>query len=228
MLRILTWFSHFLKQQNAVTNPLDALPDFQNFRYTIAIEPIDSRIDAWVKLREAERRLTMFKWVEQHNDHANPQHRVLLDDSASAFLLTFEAAIQFLKDQLNRSVNRSETFPQFDTWFAGQPQNDIHVKGLRTLRLFEAHVEAKPIPRTIHVHINASFGGRKSGAEIAGCTWQLPKLTPAHLQKLYSPRLSGADLSDWNTLVVNLDAKTIFAEGLQRLKCVLETAEKMI
>lgn len=224
MQRILTWLSHFLKQQNAVTNPLDALPDFQNFPYTIAIEPVGSHIDAWVKLREAERRLTMFKWVEQHNDPANPQHRVLLDDSVSAFLLTFEAAIQFLKYQFN-SPGISL---RFDDWFADQPQNDVHVKGLRTLRIFEAHVEAKPIPRTIRVPINASFGGRKSGTEIAGCTWQLPQLTSAHLLKLHRPRLLDADLSGWNTLVVNLDAKTIFAEGIQRLKSVLETAEKVI
>ena len=224
MQRILTWLRHFLKQENAVANPLDLLPDFQTFSYTVAIEPVGSHIDAWVKLREAERRFTMYKWMQQYNDPANPQHRVLLNDSVNAFLLTFEATIQFLKDQFKRTA----TSQQFDAWLAQQSQNDVHVKGLRTLRHFEAHVEAKPIPRTVHLHINASLGGGKSGTEITGCTWQLPKLTPAELGKLRNSPLSVADLSDWNTLVANFDAKAIFSEGLYRLKSVLETAEKVI
>lgn len=197
-----------------MVNPLDVLPDFQNFSYAVANAPAGTHIDAWVKLREAERRLAMYKWVEEYNDPGNPQHRVLLNDSVSAFLLTFEAIIQFLKDQFRRAG----TSQKFDAWFAQQSQNDVCVKGLRTLRHFEAHVEEKPIPRTVHVH----------GSEIMGCTWQLPELTQTGLDKLLYPPLSAADLSDWNTLVGSLEAKAIFAEGLYKLRSVLETAEKVI
>lgn len=213
-----------MRRRNVGANPLDALPDFQNFQYTIGVQPVGSQISAWVKLREAEGRLTMYKWAEQHNAPTNPQHRILLNDSVSAFLLTFEATIQFLKDQFKQSGASQ----QFDVWFAQQSENDVYVKGLRTLRHFEAHVEVKPIPRTVHVHISATLGGGKSATEIAGCTWQLPKLTPADLSKLQNSPLSITDLRGWDALVANADTKTIFTEGLSRLKSVLETAEKVI
>jgi hypothetical protein len=194
MQRILIWLRQFFKHQDTAANPLDVLPDFQNFPYLIAIEPVGSHINAWIKLREAERRLTMYKWVEQYNDPANPQHRVLLNDS----------------------------------WFGQQSQNDIYVKGLRTLRHFEAHVEVKTIARTVNLHIKSSIGGKKSGAEMMGCTWHLPKLTETDLKKLYNSPLSDTDIDDWNTLVMDFDVKTIFMEGLSRLKGVLETAEMEI
>src|SRR5712692_11532267 len=123
MQRILTWLRHLLKQQKPVANPLDVLPDFQNFSYAVALAPAGSHIDAWVKLREAERRLAIYKWVEQYNDPSKPQYRVLLNDSVSAFLLNFEATVQFLKEQFKR------TSKQFDPWFAKQPQNDACVNG---------------------------------------------------------------------------------------------------
>ena len=225
MRHVLKWFSHLIGWQRAVANPLDAMPDFQDFKYMIAIEPSGSHVNAWGKLREAERRHAMYKWVEQRNDPAKAQHRVLLNDSVSAFLLTFEASIQFLKDQFKRSCPTQK----FDAWFAQQSQNDVHVKGLRTLRHLEAHVEVKPPPRTVHVDITASFGGRKSGNGIRECIWRLPPITSADLGKLHKHTpLADTDLNDWNTLVVNSDAGTICANGLDRLKQVLEAAEKVV
>src|SRR5688572_22989290 len=83
----------------ATENPLDAFPDFQNMQYRLATEPSGSRIRAWSKLRECERRLEIYKWVASLNDPRKAQHRILLNDTVSAFLLSFEATIQFLGDQ---------------------------------------------------------------------------------------------------------------------------------
>lgn len=64
-----------MRWRNVGANPLDALPDFQNFQYTIGVQLLGSQISAWVKLREAERRLTMYKWAEQHNAIACTRRR---------------------------------------------------------------------------------------------------------------------------------------------------------
>jgi hypothetical protein len=224
MKRIIDQLNRKSGPQRAEIDPLDALPNFQNFTYRFAVKPEGSHIVAWAKLCEAERRLAMYEWVERHNDPANPQHRILLDDSVSAFLLTFEAAIQFLKDQFKRSG----TGPKFDSWFAEQPQNDVCIKGLRTLRLFEAHVEEKPIPRTVDVHAGSSLDGEKPGARVTGCMWRLPQLDPEDLAKLHSPKLALAELNDWNSLVGNQEAKKVFADGISKLKDVLDTAESII
>jgi hypothetical protein len=223
MHALLRWFNRTTKRQHEAANPLHVLPDFQSFEYTIAIEPVGSRVSAWVKLRETERRLAMYKWVAQYNDPANPQHRVLLNDSASGFLLTFEATLQFLLDQFKRSGFSQQSF---HNWLS--QQNDIYIKGLRTLRHLEAHLEAKPIPRTVDLHISSSLGEQKSDTKLAGYTWYLPRLEQDDLNKLHTPPLSTSELGDWNALVTRFDAGTIFARGLNGLKAVLEAAEQVI
>jgi len=114
-------------------SPLDAMPDFQNFQYHLATIPSGSKIRAWSKLGECERRLEMYKWVASLNDPRKAQHRILLNDTVSAFLLTFEATIQFVGDQLRWSAS------ELGNWIAGQPQYNVTLRGLRTLRHFEAH-----------------------------------------------------------------------------------------
>lgn len=231
MQGILSWARRVYSREKPSRNPLDALPDFENLLYAIANKPAGSHIDAWDKLREAERRLVMYKWVEQHNDPATPRHGVLLDDSVSAFLLTFEAAIQFLKDQFKRTG----TPQQFDVWFAGHPQNDACLKGLRTLRHLEAHVERKHSPRTVLKTLTAYVtvgrgrsrnGDRQNGS--VGCLWQLPKLDPTDIAKLNSPALSVADLGAWNALREAFDAKALFERGLLSLKSILDKAEMCV
>jgi len=76
---------------------IDSLPDFDHFTYKIAIRPPATRLIGWCKLEEAERRLAMYKWADGKNEPGNPRNRVLLNDAASAFLLTFEATIHSSK-----------------------------------------------------------------------------------------------------------------------------------
>ena len=232
MPRILTWAMHFRGRERPTPNPLDVLPDFENLAYAIANKPTGSHVDAWDKLREAERRLVMYKWVEQHNDPATPHHRVLLDDSVSAFLLTFEATIQFLKDQFKRTGTPQQ---RFDAWFAGRPQNDVCLKGLRALRHLEAHVERRRVPRTVlktlAAYVRVGRGRSRSRDRQngnVGCLWQLPKLNPADIAKLDRSPLSVADLQAWNALREADDAKALFERGLLSLKSILDQAETCV
>ena len=171
-------FRGFLKQSAECDLDLEPFPDLDNFAPQIAIPPFGSRITAWSKLQECERRLVVYKWAESRNDPRTPKSRVVLNDSVSAFLLSFEATLQFVKDQFNRTASA----PDFDQWVAQLPENDVVVRGLRTLRHFEAHVESKPPPRLVRLFIGGSLPDGTSETE-ASTDWKLPALQPADLDK---------------------------------------------
>ncbi len=46
----------------------NGLPDFDHFTYKIATRPVASKLIAWSKLEEGERRLAMYEWAEARND----------------------------------------------------------------------------------------------------------------------------------------------------------------
>ena len=210
-------------------NPLNALPDFENFPYKIAIKPNDSQLSAWNKLRECERRLEMYKWVEKHNDPSAPQHRVLLDDTLSAYLLTFEATLQFLNYHLERKYKNSSPKFKFNQWLDEKKQQyDLTVRGLRTLRHLEAHVEYINKPRKITVTLCNSLSGGTSDSR-SSCTWMLSIVQPEDLEKVHSPTpLKRTDLKDWNDLVSSRDVASIFTDGLWKLRNILEAAETCV
>lgn len=210
--------------QNVNRNPLNALPDFENFSYEIAIEPDNSQVSAWNKLRECERRLEMYKWVEKHNDPANPQHRVLLYDTLIAYLLTFEATLQFLKNHLELKYKNSSSKFKFSQWLDKQRQYDLTVRGLRTMRHLEAHVDIMPKPRETTVTFSNSLSGGTSDSKIS-YSWRLTKLQQTNLNNLQSPPLKCTSLKDWNDLVSRRDVASIFTDGLGKLKKILEAAE---
>ena len=209
MKKILSALQRWMSKQQTQKNPLDTMPDFHNLKYLIAIEPSGSCLIAWNKLRECERRLEMFKWVEALNDPASPQHRILLNDATSAFLLTYEAVLQFTKEQIKTLSTK-----QFYEWLGKQPKYDLTVKGLRTLRHFEAHVELKsPQSKII------------ASSEKVSRTWRLPPLYATDLDRLLTKPLSETDLSDWNSKVDQVDAVSMFTDGIEKLKAILEAAE---
>ena len=206
-------------------NPLDQLPDFQSFKYQVALRPASSLLRAWDKLAECERRLEMYRFVEANNDPGKAQYRILLNDALSAFLLSLEATLQFVKDQ----CRRSKPALQFDKWLRQQSRYDVTLKGLRTLRHFEAHVLPTP-PRSAIV---ATIGGSLPDGTLAtgvSRTWHLPQLQPTDLDQLkkWGRPLAPADLNDWNTMAAKLDVKTILADGLTKLRDILLAAEQVI
>jgi hypothetical protein len=205
--------------RKAIINPLDSLPDFSNFMYQIAVQPANSRLGAWGKLQECERRLEMYKWVENLNDPSRAQHRILLNDMVSAFLLSIEATVQFTKGQWKPSPGKTP-FTSFRAWLEGQSDYDIAVRGIRTLRLFEAHVEIKP-PTSMIIAVMGSE------PEVTR-KWQLPELQQTELSKLDSPKLEQSHLVDWNKLVTTSNAGTLLTRALRNLKLILDTAEAQL
>lgn len=195
------------------TNILNDLPNFANYKYQIAIRPDRSRVKTWDKLQECERRLEMYKWVESQTDPASAQHRILLSDSVSSFLLTFEATLQFIKDQY--FSNSSE----LGNWLVNQPEYDASFRGLRTLRHFEAHVEIKPTESSIVAVVGANDGSTITR------TWKLPQLQQSELEKLNNSPLKQNHLNDWNTLVMESDIERVFTDNLLKLKKIVDAAE---
>jgi hypothetical protein len=209
----------FFRQLGCPADPQTVPPDLENFAYQIAISPSGSRVVAWSKLRECERRLVMYKWIESLNDPRAPQNRVLLNDAVSAFLLTFEATIQFLKNQFLTT----STSPAFHEWSAMQPQYDLQVRGLRTLRHFEAHVESNPAPRLVKITVEVG-----KPVSLDSVSWKLPKLQSTDIARLRHSPLSAGDLIAWNTLVETTQASDVFGYGISRLKEILLTAEALL
>ena len=164
----------------------------------------------------------MYKWLEGLNDPANPQHRIFLEDSVSAFLLTFEACAQFLKDQVR--------FPSgitFRSWLVNIPEYDLTVRGLRSLRHFEAHVDFVP-PQS---QITAIVGGiRPDGKPASGITrkWRLRQLTLTDIERLKHPPLDQSDLKDWNSLVDQTSISTVFANAIVSLGKILQAEEVFV
>jgi hypothetical protein len=197
-------------------------PDLENFAYKIAVAPSASRVCAWGKLRECERRIELVKWAESLNDPRLAERRVFLYDSVSGFLLTFEATIQILKNQWDMSVKGD-----FFDWLKSLSEYDLHMRGLRTLRHFEAHVESRPVTSLVSLHFKSGFGVRKSPPNVTRM-WTLKPLQKSDLDKLRNSPLPEAELSDWNSLVSRVDVRGVFVHGLGQLKKILENAETRV
>jgi hypothetical protein len=218
MKRFLHWFG-WLNQSKRKNLLPKFFPDLENFTYRIAISPANTKILAWGKLRECERRLAIYRWAAELNNPRTPQHRVLLNDAVSAFLLTYEATVQFLKNQFGVTPNA----PDFDQWLLSQPEYDITVRGIRTLRHFEAHVESKPQPRTVRISLSVGASERLDGVD-----WKLPKLQSSDIAKLRNSPLKPQHLPDWHLIVDGNDAPAVFGTCLSRLKDILSRAEALL
>lgn len=201
------------------------LPDFDRFQYCIVTPPLTAKARGWDKLQEAERRLRLYRWAEDLNDPRQPQQRVFLDDCLTAFLLSFEAALQFVGDQLNeRKGDPNRSF--FATWLGNLEAYDLQVRGLRTLRHFAAHVEIKPAESEI-----VAIAGRRSGglsATSVSRRWRLPQLDSHDLARLTSRPLPPNDLQSWNALAARTDVAEILEHGLEQAERILLEAETIL
>jgi hypothetical protein len=189
-------------------------PDLEAFPYQVAGGPVNPKARAWAKAREYERRLALYRWAEQLNDPAAPRYRVLLDDCESAILMTLEAVVQFIGDQLHRErgVDRVEA------WLQQKPANDLLFRGLRTLRHLEAHIEARPAASLIIAQVGGSPSIRRR--------WQLASLQQADLDKLRTPRLKSAELAQWNEMIERDSAAELLRRGLDRVVELVAAAEQ--
>lgn len=215
------------REISIITMPKDdafcKFPDLDNFEYEITIFPSTTNVIAWKKLQECERRLAVYKWAEGRIDARTGRNRVFLNDAVSAFLLTFEATLQTLKDQFNKMNIKL----QFEEWIKTIRENDLLVRGLRTLRHLEAHIEPKPPPRNIDIVIGDSMYDGSSESSMS-CEWRLPRLNADDLNKLKRPRIELSEIDDWNTIVSRNDVPALFIRSLNNLKTIVNEAEKLI
>jgi hypothetical protein len=165
----------------------------------------------------------MYKWIESMNDPVKVQQSITLNDSVSAFLLTFEATIQFLKDQYCHSCPK----PKFYDWLKTQSTYNVIVKGLRTLRHLEAHVESRPNGRNIDVAIGGSLSNRTSQISVQA-TWRLQRLSQSDLDKLDQSPLAIGELTGWNALVAGTDVSSLFTQGIKNIHLILQSAEEFL
>ncbi len=191
---------------------------FDDLKEYIVTIPQGAVLRAWPKLRELERRWLYFEWFT-HGVAKKPEgFRSLLDDAASAYLMTFEAVIQMMGDQIG------ETGHQLTAWLEALPSDayDLTCRGLRTLRNIEAHVRPGNLER-VGNQLGASVFA--SGAD-PGHTlpWCFAALTPNELPR--TSHLTVAELSDWQALVESNLAAKIMRDGVQRLYAIAQLGEK--
>jgi hypothetical protein len=207
---------HFKFVKHLVSS--QAFPHLEDLNYQLAIPPDNYKVDAWDKLKECERRLVVYRWAESLNDPRKADRRVTLNDAVSAFLLTFEATLQFVKDQFERTPAAPS---QFEAWLRTQTQYDTLIRGLRTLRHFEAHVEQHPAGRKI-------IATKGAGDHSVSATWHLPQLNTTDLEKLRTHPLTDPELPDWNRLVADTRVDSLLESGIIRLGGILHLAETVV
>jgi hypothetical protein len=204
-------------------NPLDSLPNFGRFEYRLAVTQCAKEPIGWGKLKECERRLALYSWVESRNDPSKAQHRVFLDDCIGALLLSYESTLQYVKEAFDSSVAQGG----FEGWLSDQPEYDIAVRGLRTLRNIEAHVRSVPTQSSIVAVIGGSLRDGRSAVAVSR-TWRLPTLAEADLHALRTPRIQSSEIEEWNALVESKSSQELLTEGLEKLRALVVAAEGVL
>jgi hypothetical protein len=184
-----------------------------------AIEPLVATrqrhwtLRAWTLLEEVERRWTMFEWA---TFVVNEPGRcgLLFRDLASAYLFSYEATFQVLKEE--RPANDRN-------WLESSvPQYDLACRGLRALRNTGAHVRQVPVGRDHHRSIASRFANSVTGGTTA---WAWTALTQGDLDALDTHHLRAADLIAWNTVSGELLALGLMRHGVTALRAILDAVE---
>jgi len=192
-------------------------PDPESFPYSLAVAPSPSVLPiTWARLRMCERRLAIFKKVAAEALSHTPLLTVRVDDELGVFLLCLESALQILREE---SATQHPAKGRFNKWIGDQPGYDILLKGLRTLRHFEAHVQPRPTEKraTINAgHLTFVEGRlfREPGPLHVAGSFLLPQVDAEDLKRLLSPALSEPELPAWNDLRTSDDAEVLLGRGL--------------
>ena len=186
---------------------LDATP------YVYAKRPVDATLAAWSRFEETERRWTMFEWATFAIDQPRG-YSLLFHDLASAYLLSLEATLQILRTERND--------PDFDAWLRSHPTYDLGFRGLRTLRHLHAHVQEVAIDVNRRNAVVSRFAHTTTGGTLA---WRWQPLSAQDLQSLDRPRITVAELDDWNRLNEELLVVGLMRSGLASLRTLMTSAE---
>lgn len=129
----------------------------------------------------------MFDWATfvVTDSHRN---KVLLRDCATAYLFSLEATLQVLL--------REKAFPNFDGWLRTNASYDVTIRGLRTLRHLQAHIEPRTLTArrepTVSRFANVAIGGTVA--------WCWADITLAQLASVTAKnaKLAIDELPTWN------------------------------
>ncbi len=188
-------------------------PDFDQLDSTIP-PPAEVRLRAWAKFAETERRMTIFDWATWALTKALLLR--FMNDLASAYLLSFEATLELLKDK------RGDSREKFETWLVTNPAYDLECRGIRTLRHLEAHVRPRTISRLPGVLEDSRFAGPRPGGRVAWC-WD--PISFADFDALRAPALGIDQLDAWNSRCASLHVRGLMLHGLEHLRDILAAAE---
>ena len=181
----------------------------------ILVHPPRGGLRGWAKLQELERRLDFFDWALFVVREPNRLTR-FLNDCTSAFIMTFEAAIQLLKHE-------SGSRPRFDTWFGAHTSGNYIIRGLRTHRHLEAHIRASGISPNPSKEAHSRFAGGIDAGDTT--SWHFAPISLADFRQLQRPYLDETELPLWASLVTDLSAKAVMFEGLRGLVELYKEAE---
>jgi hypothetical protein len=187
------------------------LVDLDHYDFAVR-RPKHSTLRAWAKLEETDRRSIMFDWAT-FVIHEQNRNTTLLNDFASAFLLSFEATLQVVQDE--------KRFADFEGWLKSQAAYDLRCRGLRTLRHLEAHVRAGTLSVNHQARSISRFAHSTTGGTIA---WSWRALEPADLAQLRSSKLDIAELPRWNAEAADLLCLGLMRHGVGALVQLLTAA----
>jgi hypothetical protein len=189
------------------------LPDFDQLEPRYILPDKSRRLAAWSKATEVERRLDHFEWLA-HVARRPSGIQTFVLDIASAYLLSLESALQVL---------HAEKFPNgFEKWLTTLPANDLTFRGLRTLRHLEAHIRTGTLTQR-NVGGHSRFTGGEGGSNIG---WRWAPISVAEFRALRTPKISEAELPEWNSQLEEYLVMDLMRLGVERLLAVFRQAEK--
>jgi hypothetical protein len=190
------------------------LPEFDGLEPRYIKSDPSRTLRAWPKVVEVERRLDAFEWLAHVARRPQGIASFVLDLS-TAYLLSFESAIQVLAEekQFRGGVDR---------WFAAQPGNDLLFRGLRTLRHLEAHIRPGSLAQR-RMGGHSRFTGGEGGSNIG---WQWSAVAVTDFRLLRRPKIAEVELPDLNRLLEERLIMDLMRDGLERLANIFVEAEK--
>ncbi|MBW7933428.1 MAG: hypothetical protein H3C62_07410 [Gemmatimonadaceae bacterium] len=163
---------------------------------------------------EVERRLDHFDWLV-HVYRQPTGCTTLVADLATAFLLSLESALQVL--------NTEAFHGGFDRWILDQPQNDLTLRGLRSMRHLEAHVRNGGLTLPVQRFGSSRFAGGTDPGQTLAWHWTAIEAPDFHL--LSRPRIGIDELVSWNALLEGEPITSLMQAGLKQLVQLFQTAE---
>ena len=179
--------------------------------------PANATLRAWAKFEETERRHIYFEWFTHCLGKRWSGFQSLVDDAATAFLMSFEAGFQLL---LEESFKNGQAM---DKWLETRPEYDLVCRGLRTMRNAEAHLSATSLGLQVNSASYSIFGSGGDPGRIV--LWVFPTMDPAKLPRSTKLDVGSGELALWNDLVEATAVSQIMRRGLAGLHRVLEAAE---